>query len=81
MIRRLLASRKKKRKEANYAAIQPIYDRGKMSLPAEYLTCHQPSEPERVDKIKAAAEERRRQRDQRRLAAMKGDSQCSSNSD
>jgi hypothetical protein len=68
MIRRLLASRKKKRKEANYAAIKPIYDRGGMSLPAEHLTCHQPSEPERVDKIKVAAEERRRQRNERRLA-------------
>jgi len=68
MIRRLIASRKKKRKEANHAAIKPIYERGSALLPAEYLTCHQPSEPERVEKIKAAAEERRRQRNERRLA-------------
>lgn len=79
MIRRLLASRKAKRKEANYAAIKPIYARGGMSLPAESLVCHGPSEPERVDKIKAAALARREWRNVKRLAAVKGDSKCSSN--
>lgn len=67
MIRRLLASRKRRRKEKNYEAVSAIYDRGKMSLPAEYLTVHQPSDPERVAKLQATAEERRQQRNRRRL--------------
>jgi len=68
VIRRLLASRKRLRKEKNYEAIKPIYDRGGMSLPAEYFTVHQDSDPARVEKVKAAAETRRQQRNARRLA-------------
>lgn len=66
MIRKLLWSRKKKRKEANYEAVSAIYDHAKMSLPEEYLTVHQKSDPDRVAKIKAVAEQRRQRRNQRR---------------
>jgi hypothetical protein len=70
MIRRLLASRKKVRREKNYVAVSAIYDKGKMSLPAEKLIVHQPSDPERVEKIKVAATERRERRNKKRLAAL-----------
>lgn len=36
-------------------------------LPADYLMRNQPSEPERVEKIKAQAEDRRKQRNLKRL--------------
>ena len=72
MIRRLLASRKKLRKEKNYEAVEPIYKRGASLLPPEYLTVHQESEPARLEKINAAAEERRQQRNARRLAQRNG---------
>jgi hypothetical protein len=66
MIRKLFQSKKLRRKEENYKRNEPIYKRGAELLPPEYLARNQ-SEPERVEKVKAAAEERRRQRNQRRL--------------
>lgn len=36
-------------------------------LPAEYLMRNQPSEPQRVERIKAQAEDRRKQRNRKRL--------------
>jgi hypothetical protein len=67
MIRKLFKSRKLRRKEANYVAVKPLYDRGASLLPAEYLARNQ-SDPARVEKVKATADERRQQRNARRLA-------------
>lgn len=66
MIRRLFRAKKLRRKEENYKAVEPIYKRGAELMPPEYLACNQ-TEPERAAKIKAAAEERRQQRNARRL--------------
>lgn len=67
MLRHLFKSKKLKRKDANATAVLPIYGRGATTLPADYLVRNQ-VEPERADKIKAAAQERREQRNARRLA-------------
>ena len=50
------------RKEKNYDRNMAIYARGTSSLPAEYLTVHQASDPAVVEKIKAAAQARRDRR-------------------
>lgn len=71
MIRRLFKSKKLRRKEQNYKTVEPIYKRGASLMPPEYLACNQ-SEPERAAKVKAAAEERRQQRNARRLARDNG---------
>ena len=71
MIRKLFQSKKVRRKEANYKAVEPIYKRGSSLMPPEYLARNQ-SEPERIEKVKAAAEERRQQRNTRRLAQANG---------
>jgi hypothetical protein len=67
MIRKLFQAKKLRRKEENYKRNEPIYKRGASLMPPEYLACNQ-SEPERIEKVKAAAEERRRQKNARRLA-------------
>lgn len=69
MLRHLFASKKMKRKEANAAAVLPIYGRGATSLPADYLTVHQEADKPAKDKILAAAQLRRQTRNQKRLAA------------
>lgn len=56
---------KQERKSKNYDRNMAVYARGMMSLPAEYLTVHQPSDPVRVEKIKAQAEARRKRRRER----------------
>ena len=49
-------------------AVKEVYARGGSSLPAEYLTVHQEASGETKDKILAAAQQRREQRNARRLA-------------
>jgi hypothetical protein len=68
MLRYLTKKRKAARKEKNHDAVRDIYRRGASTLPPEYLTVHQESETARVEKIMAAAEARRKQRNARRLA-------------
>ncbi len=70
-IRRLTPAKKRRRREKNYAAVKPIYDRAATTIPKEYLTVHQESEPERVEKIKAKTQERRDRRNAKRLAQPK----------
>jgi hypothetical protein len=53
---------KQERKSKNYDRNMAVYARGMSSLPAEYLTVHQPSDSERVEKIKAKAQARRDRR-------------------
>lgn len=66
MLRHLFRSKKMKRKEANAAAVLPLYGRAADVMPAEYLARNQ-VEPERVAKIQAAAQERRNRRNAKRL--------------
>jgi hypothetical protein len=58
---------KRTRKERNHDAIKPIYLRGASSVPAELLAVHREADKETKDKILAAAQERREQRNARRF--------------
>ena len=60
--RKLTRKKKRERYDANAAAVLPIYERAKQGGSAEYLTVNQPSEPDRVAKVVATADERRQRR-------------------
>lgn len=55
------------RREVRRERLLAIHARGAELIPADYLICHQPSDPIRVAKIKAKAEERRQRRNAKRL--------------
>lgn len=65
---RLTNFKREQRKEANGKAVNTIYAVGASLFPADYLIRNQ-SEPERVAKVKAQAEERRQRRNAKRLRA------------
>lgn len=60
---------------AGFRGKHPIAEMNLNVLPADYLMRNQPSEPERVEKIKAQAEHRRQQRNIKRLSS-KGIQKC-----
>jgi hypothetical protein len=45
MLRYLTKAKKEVRRQKNGDAVNAIYDRAKMTIPAEYLICHQPDSP------------------------------------
>ena len=69
MLRHLFKSKKMKRKEANAAAVLPIYGVAATTLPADYLAVHQEADAATKAKILAQAESRRQRRNLKRLAA------------
>lgn len=69
MLRYLTKKRKQARKEKNHDAVKEVYRRGASTVPSENLAVHQQADPARVEKVKAAAEARRQQRNARQLAA------------
>jgi len=67
MLRYLTNKIKNIRREKNHDAVKGIYRRGAALLPAESLVVNQQASPQVKDKILAAAQARRDQRNARRL--------------
>jgi hypothetical protein len=66
MLRYLTSKIKNLRREKNHDAVKAIYRRGASTVPAESLTCHKEADRETKDRILAAAQARREQRNARR---------------
>lgn len=67
MLRYLTNKLKNRRREKNHDVIKHILRRGASTIPADYLVTHQEADQETKDKILAAAQARREQRNARRL--------------
>jgi hypothetical protein len=71
MLRYLTKKRRQTRKEKNHDAVKEIYRRGAGTVAADRLAVHQEATPETKEKLLAAAQVRREQRNARRLRERK----------
>jgi hypothetical protein len=69
MLRYLTNKIKNLRREKNHDAVKAIYRRGASTIPADSLTCHKEADQQTKDRILAAAQMRREQRNAKRLKA------------
>lgn len=62
------APKKLERRLTALQRVRDIYDRGAEAFPAEYLTCHQPGDPNAVHKYRALRKQKKLQKAAKRLS-------------